>query len=88
MPVTTQQDKVNVLPLSRNPNKAETETMLAPANALRILRRATGGTISKSTFYRWLSYGKLYSVRLGYRIFIPFPALEDLIRQCKAGERF
>ena len=86
--MTTQQDKVNVLPLSRNPIKAETETMLAPANALRILRRATGGTISKSTFYRWLSYGKLYSVRLGYRIFIPFPALEDLIRQCKAGERF
>ena len=84
----TQQDKVNVLPLSRNPNKVETETMLAPANALRILRRATGGTISKSTFYRWLSCGKVYSVRLGYRIFIPFPALEDLIRQCKAGERF
>lgn len=86
--MTTQQDKVNVLPLSRNPIKVETETMLAPANALRILRRATGGTIGKSTFYRWLSSGKVYSVRLGYRIFIPFPALEDLIRQCKAGERF
>ena len=86
--MTTQQDKVNVLPLSRNPIKVETETMLAPANALRILRRATGGTIGKSTFYRWLSCGKVYSVRLGYRIFIPFPALEDLIRQCKAGERF
>ena len=86
--MTTRQDKVNVLPLSRNPINVETETMLAPANALRILRRATGGTIGKSTFYRWLSCGKVYSVRLGYRIFIPFPALEDLIRQCKAGERF
>ncbi len=86
--MTTRQDKVNVLPLSRNPINVETETMLAPANALRILRRATGGTIGRSTFYTWLSSGKLYSVRLGYRIFIPLRALEDLIRQCKAGERF
>ena len=86
--MTTQQDKVNVLPLSRNPINVETETMLAPANALRILRRATGGTIGRSTFYTWLSSGKLYSIRLGFRIFIPLRALEDLIRQCKAGERF
>jgi len=63
-------------------------TMLSPSNAWRILCRRTGGGISRATFYRWVNNGKIYSVRLGFRIFIPLPALGELIKQCKAGERF
>lgn len=61
--------------------------MLAPSAAWRILCRATGGGIGRSTFYRWVNSGKVYSIRLGFHIFIPWPALEELIKQCKAGER-
>lgn len=64
------------------------QPMLAPVNAWRILRRRTGGGVSRATFYRWLSNGKIYSVRVGFRIFVPWPALEDLIRRCLAGERY
>ncbi len=51
-------------------------------SAWRILRRRTGGNISRATFYRWVSSGKLGSVRLGERIYIPLPALDDFIRKC------
>ena len=64
------------------------EPMLTPSNAWRILRRRTGGSVGRSTFYRWLNSGKLYSIRLGYRIYIPFRALEDLIKLVLAGDRF
>lgn len=60
--------------------------MLIPQNALRILRRRTGGTLSRATFYRWVSSGKIPSIRVGTRILIPWPALEDLIRKCYEGE--
>ena len=61
--------------------------MLVPQNALRILRRRTGGNVSKATFYRWVNSGKVPSIRLGARILIPWPALEELIRKCFEGER-
>ncbi len=60
--------------------------MLVPQNALRILCRRTGGTVSRATFYRWVRSGRIPSVRLGSRVFIPWPALEGFIRQCLQGE--
>jgi hypothetical protein len=60
--------------------------MLVPTNAWRILNARTGGSASRSTFYRWLSNGKVYSVRLGHRLYIPWPVIEKLIAQCLAGE--
>ncbi len=65
-----------------------TATLLVPSAAWRILCRATGAAIARSTFYRWVTSGRVYSVRLGFRIYIPWPSLDELIRQCKAGERF
>ena len=62
--------------------------MMSPANAWRILCRRTGGEISRGTFYRWLSSGKVYAIRLGFRILVPWPSLEELIKKCLAGERF
>ncbi len=61
--------------------------MLSPSNACRILRRRTGGAVSRATFYRWLRNGKVYSIRVGLKILIPWPALDELIQQCLAGER-
>ena len=65
-----------------------TTPMLTPTNAWRILCRRTGGDISRTTFYRWLSSGKVCSIRMGFRLFIPWPALEELINQCLDGERY
>ena len=62
--------------------------MLDPSSAWRLLRRRTGGAVSRATFYRWLNSGKVYSIRLGFRIYVPWPALEEFIKQCLAGERF
>ncbi len=62
--------------------------MFPPMRAWRILCTRTGGSIALVTFYRWLRNGRIYSIRLGQRIFIPQPALEDAIKQCLAGERF
>jgi len=45
-----------------------TGPMLVPSNAWRILNARTGGAISRSTFYRWLSSGQVYSVRVGHRL--------------------
>jgi hypothetical protein len=67
---------------------ARPAAMLPPCRAWQILCQKTGGQICRATFYRWVSTGKVYSIRLGYHIFIPVPALEHLIEQCLAGERF
>lgn len=61
--------------------------MLSPTRAWRMLCSRTGGAIALVTFYRWLRNGRVYSVRLGQRIFIPQPALEDLIQRCLMGEK-
>ena len=62
--------------------------MLSPQAAWRALCRRTGAGISRATFYRWVSSGKLYSIRLGFQIYIPQMALDDLVKQCLDGERF
>ena len=62
-----------------------TGPMLVPSNAWRILNARTGGAISRSTFYRWLSSGQVYSVRVGHRMYIPWRVIEELIEQCLAG---
>jgi len=65
----------------------EKPPMLNPTNAWRILCNRTGGSMARSTFYRWLSSGRIYSIRLGFRILVPWPALETAIKQCLSGER-
>lgn len=62
--------------------------MLSPAAAWRSLCARTGGLVALVTFYRWVRCGKVYSIRLGKRIFIPREALDDLIKNCLNGERF
>lgn len=66
----------------KNPVAGARPQMLIPQTALRILCQRTGGTISRTTFYRWVGSGRIPSIRLGSRIFIPRPALDELIQKC------
>lgn len=61
--------------------------MLSPYNAWRIVVKRTGINCGRSTFYRWVSSGKVFSFRLGTRIHIPWAEVERVIRQCRGGER-
>jgi hypothetical protein len=63
-------------------------TMLSPTRAWRLLCARTGGVIALVTFYRWVRNGRVFSIRMGPRIFIPQPALEDLIKRCLTGDRY
>ncbi|HET7216172.1 MAG TPA: hypothetical protein VFL79_21470 [Terriglobia bacterium] len=62
--------------------------LLPPTAAWRILRRRTGGHISRSTFYRWLDSGKVFSLRMGSRMYVPWQVLQEVIGRCLSGEPF
>lgn len=72
------------VPVSETPS---TLPLISPSNAWRILCRRTGIPVSRATFYRWLSNGKLYSLRLGQKIYIPVASLDEVIRHCRAGDK-
>jgi len=61
--------------------------MLTPTAAWRLLCRRTGGNISRTTFYRWINSGRIGVVRVGIRLLIPLPMLEEVIQRCLDGER-
>ncbi|MGH9432585.1 MAG: helix-turn-helix domain-containing protein [Terriglobia bacterium] len=81
LPVNTAEDFV---PVAEIPSALP---LISPSSAWRILCRRTGIPVSRATFYRWLSNGKLYSVRLGQKIYIPVASLDEVIRQCRAGDK-
>jgi|GEM_PF-2213505 len=62
--------------------------LLPPTAAWRILRKRTGGHVSRSTFYRWLESGKVFSLRMGSRMYVPWQALQEVIGRCLSGEPF
>lgn len=62
--------------------------MLSPTRAWRLLCARTGGVIALVTFYRWVRNGRVFSIRLGQRIFIPLPEVEDLIKRCLDGDPY
>lgn len=61
--------------------------MLTPTHAWRLLCRRTGGSISRTTFYRWINSGRIGAIRLGSRFLIPLPMLEEVVKKCLDGER-
>src|SRR5271169_5114105 len=68
---------------SESPIKApNTPHMIRPIIAWRRLCAQTGGGITLGTFYRWIRSGRVYTVRLGGRVFVPITSLEELIRRC------
>ena len=60
--------------------------LLPPTAAWRILCRRTGGRVSRSTFYRWLDSGKVFSLRMGTRMYVPWQVLQEVIGRCLSGE--
>ncbi len=77
--------------LGNSPSAGEIDRrvpLISPPNAWRILHRRTGGHVSRSTFYRWLESGRIYSLRLGSRMYIPWQTLQEVIGRCLNGEPF
>ncbi len=71
----------------RSPAAPKFPALLTPHHAWRLLRRRTAGLVSRTSFYRWLENGRLYSLRMGRRLYIPWPALEELIQECLFGRK-
>jgi hypothetical protein len=65
---------------------AEKPTVLTPLSAWRLLNRKTLGSVSRATFYRWLSSGRVFSYRVGYHMYIPLPEMENIIKLCQEGK--
>lgn len=63
----------------------EVEPLLPVARAWNALRRRTGIPLSRATFYRWVSSGKVYSLRMGLKVYVPTSVVEGIVRQCQAG---
>ena len=61
--------------------------LLSPYNAWRILQNRTGINVGRSTFYRWVQGGKVFSMKIGGKIYIPWPEIENVIRQFRSGIR-
>lgn len=61
--------------------------LLSPYNAWRILEGRTGINVGRSTFYRWVQSGKVFSMKMGGKIYIPWPEIENVIRQFRSGIR-
>jgi len=61
--------------------------LLTPYNAWRILERRTGVNVCRSTFYRWVQCGRVFSLKIGGRIFVPWPELDEIIKQFRRGVR-
>lgn len=64
-----------------------TPFMVTPVIAWRKLCVKTGGAVCMGTFYQWIKTGKVYTVRMGAKLFVPVTELDDLIKRCLAGER-
>ena len=60
--------------------------VLTPVIAWRLLNKKTLGSISRATFYRWLSSGKVFSYRVGYHMYIPMPEIENIAKLCREGK--
>ncbi len=60
--------------------------LLTASSAWLALQGRTGIPIGRATFYRWLSNGKIFSVRIGTKMYIPLSVIEEIVRRCQSGE--
>ncbi len=60
--------------------------LLSASSAWLTLRHRTGIPVSRATFYRWLSNGKVYSMRLGLKLYVPLSSIEELVKQSGSEE--
>ncbi len=86
-PVTRSGLKSGQTPRPAAQEGATPPTLLTPRHAWMLLCRKTGASLSRTTFYRWLREGRILTVRMGYRLYVPIGALDDFTARCLAGER-
>lgn len=63
-----------------------TDPLLTVSTAWSSLRRRTGIPLARATFYRWVGAGKVYSMRLGLKVYIPASVIDGIVKQCERGE--
>ncbi|HEV2426352.1 MAG TPA: helix-turn-helix domain-containing protein [Terriglobia bacterium] len=61
--------------------------MLSPDDAMQLLQMRLGILVGRSTFYRWVYSGRLFSVKLGGKLFIPLSEMEVLMQRLARGDR-
>lgn|SRR5487761_178392 len=88
MAVPLQQWTKNFSGVSREagPPLGSEAPLLSASSAWLTLRRRTGIPVSRATFYRWLSNGKVYSMRLGLKLYVPLSSIEELVKQSGSEE--
>lgn len=75
---------------SRSQTSPDDEThpiMLSPDGAMQLLEARLGILVGRSTFYRWIYSGRLFSVKLGGKLFIPLSEMEILVQRLVRGDR-
>lgn len=85
MVVQAQQWTQNILPTPQPAAGEVVEPLLTVAGAWNSLRRRTGIPLARATFYRWVSSGKIYSLRMGLKVYIPSSVVDGIVKQCKSG---
>ncbi len=81
--------------LSPNPSQGSATSSYQPRpprlltrkRAWEILHERMGIRVSRSTFYRWLENGKVVSVKLGHRLYVPASEILVIVKKCVNGER-
>jgi len=63
----------------------ETPRAFSVRAAWRILCARTGCPVHLDTVYRWISQGRVNSVRMGKRIYIRVEVLDDLVKDALMG---
>lgn len=76
----------NALAASGSNPPPHSARLLTPSRAWEILHHRLGIRVARSTFYRWLESGKVLSVKLGNRLYVPASEVQMVIRKCVSGE--
>lgn len=61
--------------------------LITASSALYLIRHRTGIPVPRATFYRWLSEGRVFSCRLGQKLYIPLSVIEETVKKCRSGDR-
>lgn len=86
MAVPLQQWTQNVPPAQPAASPEESEQLLTVSRAWHTIRRRTGIPLSRATFYRWVGSGKVFSLRMGLKAYIPTSIVDGMVKQCKSGD--
>ncbi|MGH9326134.1 MAG: helix-turn-helix domain-containing protein [Terriglobia bacterium] len=62
-------------------------TLVSASSALNLIRHRTSIPVARATFYRWLNNGRIFSCRLGQKLYVPMSVVDETVRKCRSGER-